>query len=388
MKIVHLCLGNFYIDNYAYQENLLPKYHKKMGHDVTVIASLQSFDEKGKHCYLPAPGTYHTDDGIKVIRLGFNNFFKLLSRRLKSYQNTLDVLKSESPDLLYIHGTQFADIFRVADYLKKNPRVKAVADFHSDYNNSARNWLSRYFQHRLLWRIALKRIEPLLIKLYCITPGVARFVREMYAAPEEKIELLPLATDDDLLAKFNTAEIRSKIRAEFNFHNSDIVIIHGGKLNPRKKTIELIKAVLNLPDTVHLILFGSCGEEFKKNIERASESSGRIHFVGWLDTEKVNSYYAAADIACFPGTKSALWQHAIASGLPLICCYRDGGEYLDVGGNVLFAPGDTCSLIYKTLYLLINNKELLTNMSTAARTKGRSFFSYKKIAAKVLEDVM
>lgn len=27
MKILHICLASFYIDNYSYQENLLPKFH-------------------------------------------------------------------------------------------------------------------------------------------------------------------------------------------------------------------------------------------------------------------------------------------------------------------------------------------------------------------------
>ena len=37
MKIVHLCLCSFFPDNYSYQENLLPKYHKRLGYDVEVI---------------------------------------------------------------------------------------------------------------------------------------------------------------------------------------------------------------------------------------------------------------------------------------------------------------------------------------------------------------
>jgi hypothetical protein len=45
MKVVHLCLGCFYIDNYSYQENMLPKYHKLAGHEVSVVASLVSFDK-------------------------------------------------------------------------------------------------------------------------------------------------------------------------------------------------------------------------------------------------------------------------------------------------------------------------------------------------------
>ena len=44
MKILHLMLACFYIDKYSYQENYLPKYHKKQGHDVEIIASLFTFE--------------------------------------------------------------------------------------------------------------------------------------------------------------------------------------------------------------------------------------------------------------------------------------------------------------------------------------------------------
>ena len=73
MKIVHLCLASFFPDNYSYQENLLPKFHKELGYDVEVIASTQSFDEHGKVCYLSNVGTYRNEYDIKVkqiIRFG------------------------------------------------------------------------------------------------------------------------------------------------------------------------------------------------------------------------------------------------------------------------------------------------------------------------------
>ena len=71
MKIVHLCLGSFYPDNYSYQENLLPKFHKELGYDVEVIASTQSFDKYGKVCYLSTVGTYQNEYDIKVTRLPY-----------------------------------------------------------------------------------------------------------------------------------------------------------------------------------------------------------------------------------------------------------------------------------------------------------------------------
>lgn len=52
MKVVHLCLGCFFPDNYSYQENMLPKFHKQLGYDVEVIASLATFDKNGKASFL------------------------------------------------------------------------------------------------------------------------------------------------------------------------------------------------------------------------------------------------------------------------------------------------------------------------------------------------
>ena len=40
MKVVHLCLACFYPDGYSYQENMLPQYHKMLGMEVAIIASL------------------------------------------------------------------------------------------------------------------------------------------------------------------------------------------------------------------------------------------------------------------------------------------------------------------------------------------------------------
>ena len=58
MKILHLMLGCFYIDNYSYQENYLPKHHKLQGHDVEIVASLVTFDENGKATRLPHASKY------------------------------------------------------------------------------------------------------------------------------------------------------------------------------------------------------------------------------------------------------------------------------------------------------------------------------------------
>lgn len=52
MRVLHICLANFYIDNHSYQENMITKYHKLLGLEVEIIASLVSFDTDGKPCEL------------------------------------------------------------------------------------------------------------------------------------------------------------------------------------------------------------------------------------------------------------------------------------------------------------------------------------------------
>ena len=75
MKIVHLCLSCFYIDDYSYQENMLPKYHVLQGHDVSVIASMVSFDTNGKPCFLKEESVKTTKEGYKVIRVDYKKPF-------------------------------------------------------------------------------------------------------------------------------------------------------------------------------------------------------------------------------------------------------------------------------------------------------------------------
>lgn len=121
MKIVHLCLGCFFPDNYSYQENMLPKFHKQLGYDVEVIASLVTFDKNGKGTFLPYGSSYINEYGIPVTRLDNRRPLKLY-RKLKRFIGTYEVLEKSAPDILFIHGCQFMDMDKVVEYLKVHPR--------------------------------------------------------------------------------------------------------------------------------------------------------------------------------------------------------------------------------------------------------------------------
>lgn len=123
MKIVHLCLSSSFIDGYSYQENILPKYHVKLGHDVTLIASTESITSSGKTSF-DAPVGIHFENGYKVIRIAYKKgFMYKIWRRLRIYSDISRLLDEEKPDIIFSHGVQFWDAFKVTDYVKKHFKV-------------------------------------------------------------------------------------------------------------------------------------------------------------------------------------------------------------------------------------------------------------------------
>ena len=65
MKIVHICLGNFFVEGMGYQENLITKFHAKQGHSVCVLTSDFSFDGKG-NAIKKTEKDYVNPDGVHV----------------------------------------------------------------------------------------------------------------------------------------------------------------------------------------------------------------------------------------------------------------------------------------------------------------------------------
>ena len=122
MKVLHICLACFFPDNYSYQENMLPKFHKELGYDVEVIASLASFDRNGKSTYLERGGLYINEYGIPVIRLNYKRPLKIY-HILKRSVGLREALEKARADIIFIHGCQFMDMDIVVSYLESHPKI-------------------------------------------------------------------------------------------------------------------------------------------------------------------------------------------------------------------------------------------------------------------------
>lgn len=387
MKILHLCLSNFYIDEYAYQENLLTKYHKLLGHEVKIIASTVSFDKKTGKPTLTDVNNYKNEHGIEVSRIPykFPNLGKFLNDKIRLYKDTIKYLEEFQPDLIFCHGTQLLDLFQVAKYVKENPKCRLVVDSHAAYINSGQTFFSKYFLHKMFYSFVYNTNKKYIDKFFVVTPGSLHFAHELYNVPLEKMEILYLGADTESLKIEEKVEVRKRYRKENNIEDSDVVLISGGKIDKLKNIIWLVDSFKKIKNkNLKLILFGPIDPTIKKELLYKINEDSRIIYKSWLKPEEVSKHYLAADIGVFPGSKSALWEQAICCGLPLVCKYWKDMDYVDVGGNCTFIDGENFEELKEAIITLVDDKNKYQQMKTVALTKGIERFSYTNIAKQSL----
>ena len=231
-----------------------------------------------------------------------------------------------------------------------------------------------------------KEIEPYVTRFYGVTPLRCEFLKKMYNIPSSKVSLLVMGVDDWGIPWENRNAIHMKIRNQLNIAPSDFLIITGGKIDERKNIHLLMEAVLNsFESNIHLVVFGNIAPEMKKKID-SLEDNEKIHYVGWLSSEKTIEYFFASDLAVFPGTHSVLWEQAVGIGIPSIFKYWDGMTHVDLGGNCLFLFENSSEEISKKISSLSSRETKYLEMKKIASCFAHKFY-YSDIAKKVIEDV-
>lgn len=379
MKIVHVCLGGIFADGWTYQENILPKYHVKAGHEVTVITHKWVMDDRGGHVMTDRIN-YINADGVKIIRLALKNN-QGVDYKFKRAELLYETLDKEKPDILFSHGFQYLDIDILVRYLKKNYISRVYVDSHADFSLCAKNWLSKNILHGILWRHYAMMINPYVTKFYGVLPARVDFLKKVYRLPEEKCELLILGADDEMVKDALKQEARKQIRHRHGIAEDDFLIMTGGKIDSAKwQTLILMEAVSQIKNPkAKLLIFGSVVAELKARLNDLCIAD-KIIYVGWINPDDTYKYFAAANLVVFPGRHSVFWEQVTGLGIPMICKYWEGTTHVDLGGNVQFLKEDSVELIYEKINGIINNPEIYRHMKAVAVEKGMERFSYEQIA--------
>lgn len=384
-KVVNICLYGPVTDGWSYQDNLLPKYQKENGNDVTVITSKWIWNSDGKLVKTDKKD-YYNEYGVHTVRLDIKGD-KALTSKFKRFNGLYSQLEKEKPDIIFVHCFQFLDIDEVIKYAKKHMDVVIYVDNHCDFSNSATNWISKNILHKIVWKSKAKKLNPYVKKFYGVIPARVDFLAEMYDLPREKIELLEMGADDEKVQNAADKNKISNLRKKYDVKESDFLILTGGKIDQAKQqTLLLMEAVKELSNQfpVKLIVFGSVSNELKDKVNELSDGT-IVNYIGWIQPDDSYDFFSAADLVVFPGRHSVFWEQVVGIGKPLVVKYWDGTTHVQVNGNAEFLMKDSAEEIKNKISgILDNNKYKYNQMLVAATGKAKQRFSYREIALRSL----
>lgn len=381
MRIVHISANAPFNDNWGYQDNLLPKYHKKMGHDVTIITT-NTIHKDGAIVEIN-PVRYVLENGVKVIRKKRINYRLHFITGLRSKMNIFEELKEIRPDFVFFHGLSSATIEDVIKYKKfVNGNCVIVQDNHLDYNIGLGFATVKQKAFRAYHRYENRKSIKYVSKVYGVTPWRKTYAEDYFGIPSNKTDVLIMGADDEKMHINKKEEIREQIRLQFHINDQDFLIVTGGKIDKKKKIDTLMEACVNIPN-VKLLVFGNVADDVKDKFEPLKKNENII-YIGWIDSDKVYDYFYAADLVFFPGQHSVLWEQACASKVPCVFEKWEGMDHVNNGGNSDFiSPVTVESIMGKIEELKFTPKYY--KMKEVAESDKTDIYLYSKIAEKSLE---
>ncbi|WP_027364663.1 glycosyltransferase family 4 protein [Desulfotruncus alcoholivorax] len=381
MNIVHIDFTGPYTDDTSYQENILPWYNVLDGYKTTIIVTMQRW-ENGiiKNIPLYEPIDYVLQNGVKVIRMPFKRVFnRYVNQKIRAVNGLYELLEELKPDVIMFHGIQTWELITVARYKREHPEVKLYVDSHSDFNNSARGFVSKHILHRMFYKRIVNMALPQIDKLFYVSVECGDFMRELYKIPKEVMEFYPLGgiifSEEERQAK------RQEIRKSLRLTDNNILFVHSGKMDKKKRTYDILKAFLQVKsDKIRLVLVGSMTEDVKEEVEPLIETDPRISFVGWKTADELLKYLCAADVYVQPGGQSATMQNAICCGCAVMLYPHKSHEPYLQGNGYYIKSIEDMKRVFKEI---ADNPSKLKTMSSNSMKIARELLDYKKLAARL-----
>lgn len=374
MKVVHFC--PIYIDGWGYQDNLLPRYFKEAGHEVSVI----SLNKIPKHISGRKKfNKRYNNEGVEIIRI---KTYLFLTFTLFLTKGLYRALKNQKPDILFHHDVCLTSLLVCVFYKILHSDCKLFVDNHADMINKPRSnvWFLVYYKFVL--RTIGKLSSPFVEKFYGVTLGRCDFLEQVFGVDKTKIKLLPIGADT--ISVESIKDNKLELRKEFNISFTDFIIISGGKMSVEKGTDLLIEAVNNLnkaDPNIKLILFGQYEE---KIILDAIENSKCVIYFDWCDRIQTLKLLKLADVSVWPIHHTTLIEDSIACLTPIIVRKTRTTEHL-VNGNGIFIETVSSHVIKDAILRIMKSDSSVISSNCKVM---RDRIDYSSIVNQIINDSM
>lgn len=173
-----------------------------------------------------------------------------------------------------------------------------------------------------------------------------------------------------------TQEVKEKYKKELSMREKK-VILTVGQFIPRKGFDLLLKAAGKLSEAAGIYIVGGTPEEGNLRL-REELRVASVHYVDFMEKDKLRKYYLAADIFVFP-TREDVWglvlNEAMSCGLPCVASTRANAtlELVEDGKNGYLVDPEDVDAMAQKLGLLLKDDKLRIRMGEQAFEKMKGF---------------
>ncbi len=257
-----------------------------------------------------------------------------------------EALRATRPDVVLVPGWHSITLVRA---ILAARRMNVPLLFRGDTNldSAPEGWRGR------LWRFKTKRLLAL-FDAY-LTPGrrVRAYLEALDVDPWQIVDA-PHVVDNERFAAaarpFQSADGRAKARERWKVPADACVLLFVGKLEEKKRPLDVIRAAARLDPRASVLIAGS-GDLEGACREEAARLGVHVAFAGFLNQSEIGQAYAAADLLVLPSDARETWglvvNEALATGLPVVVSDQVGcaPDLVDDTTGATFACGNLDGLV-------------------------------------------
>jgi glycosyltransferase involved in cell wall biosynthesis len=235
--------------------------------------------------------------------------------------------------------------------------------------------------YRLKFKYACRKADKIIAASQCTKRDVVSF----FNIPEKKIDVVYQGCHPNFRRKVSE-EKKNEIIKKYNL--PEVFLLNVGSIESRKNILVTVKALKNIPESVHLVVVGK-STPYQLDVENYARTSGvdsRLHLLNNVPFSDLPALYQSASLFIYPSFFEGFGIpviEALTSDIPVIAA---SGSCLEESGgpdSVYINPCNEEEWAYKIKEIL-NNNSLSQKMIEAGKEYVKRF-SEENIAKDLMD---
>ena len=355
----------FYLTDHGVRRSLDPGFNAQFAWDIDLIGGYE-------HEFL--------EPGMTLDRFGF---------RESDTNQIVGRLEDFEPHVIWIHGYGQRFLWRAMMWARKRASMLYFGDSELIHG--------RPLVTRLVKRALLPWFFGHCDLILTIGDNNEDYYRS-YGVPNDKMLRGAYPIDAQRFAEVGrsmTPETRAAVRARFGIPENAFVAATSGKLEPRKRPIDVVESLSHLPKgdrPFHALLIGE--GRLREDIEDAARALGleeQVHITGFVNQTEMPESLACADVLVMASDMDPhplAISEALPLGLPIIASDRVGcvgdSDTARPGFNTVVYPCGDPRALSRAILELASNSQLHERYSQSSRAIAESQ-DYRSVGHVVLK---